>query len=251
MKVFVHGNPETAAIWRPLVAELAVRGETHVLLLSPPGFGVPTPEGWDASHTSYRDWLIHELEAIGGEIDLVGHDWGAGHVYNVLAERPDLVRSWAADCAGLVHPDYVWHDAAQAWQTPEVGEQFVAGMVDAPVEARAGIFTSVGVAKAEAEEIAGAMDAEMGRCILALYRSAAQPAMRELGDRLRTTALPPGHVIIASDDPYVGSIEMAEEVAASLGAGKTILEGAGHWWMLERPAYAVDALTAFWAGLDA
>ena len=36
--------------------------------------------------------------------------------------RPDLVRSWATDCAGLAHPDYVWHDMAQAWQTPEVGE---------------------------------------------------------------------------------------------------------------------------------
>ena len=42
-----------------------------------------------------------------------------------------------ADCAGLLHPDYVWHDAAQAWQTPEVGEQAIAAMFGMPVQQRA------------------------------------------------------------------------------------------------------------------
>lgn len=54
----------------------------------------------------YRDRLIGELEEIDGEIDLVAHDWGAGHVFSALAARPNLVRSWVADCVGLMHPDY-------------------------------------------------------------------------------------------------------------------------------------------------
>ena len=129
-KVFVHGNPETSAIWAPLVAALNDRGVNDVVLLSPPGFGAPVPQNWDATVQEYRTWLVGELEKIGGEIDLVGHDWGAGHVFSVLAQRADLVRSWAVDCVGLLHPDYVWHDAALGWQTPEVGEQIVAAMID-------------------------------------------------------------------------------------------------------------------------
>ena len=43
MKAFVHGNPETAAIWTELAAELTRRGVDDVVLLSPPGFGAPTP----------------------------------------------------------------------------------------------------------------------------------------------------------------------------------------------------------------
>ena len=112
-KVFVHGNPETSAIWSLVVAELARRDIHDVVLLSPPGFGAPTPTGWDATQTSYTQWLIQQLENIGGSIDLVGHDWGAGHVYGVLSEKPGIVRSWAADCAGLLHADYQWHDMAQ------------------------------------------------------------------------------------------------------------------------------------------
>ena len=45
MIVFVHGNPETAAIWDPLIAAL---GRDDVVALSPPGFGAPTPDGWAA-----------------------------------------------------------------------------------------------------------------------------------------------------------------------------------------------------------
>ena len=36
--VLVHGNPETDALWDPLVDAL---GRTDVVRLSPPGFGAP------------------------------------------------------------------------------------------------------------------------------------------------------------------------------------------------------------------
>jgi hypothetical protein len=35
-KVFVHGVPETSAVWSPLVDELSTRGVTNIVLLSPP-----------------------------------------------------------------------------------------------------------------------------------------------------------------------------------------------------------------------
>ena len=77
-KVFVHGVPETSAIWSPLVTELSTRDITNIVLLSPPGFGSPSPAGWGATMYDYRDWLLNELNNIDGPIDLVAHDWGFG-----------------------------------------------------------------------------------------------------------------------------------------------------------------------------
>ncbi|MGD9892488.1 MAG: alpha/beta fold hydrolase, partial [Dehalococcoidia bacterium] len=89
--VLIHGNPETAAIWDDLRQHL---GDAEVVSLSPPGFGAPVPEGFDATSDAYVAWLAGELESIDGPIDLVGHDWGGGHVVRLVAARPELVRSW-------------------------------------------------------------------------------------------------------------------------------------------------------------
>ena len=113
--VLVHGNPETDAVWGPLADALR---RDDVVRLSPPGFGAPVPRGWGATVEEYRLWLVGELEAVGEPVDLVGHDWGGGHVANVAMTRPDLLRSWCSDILGVFEPDYVWHDMAQVWQTP-------------------------------------------------------------------------------------------------------------------------------------
>ena len=140
--VLVHGNPETAAIWEPLVEAL---GRDDVVRLSPPGFGAPLPDGFSATYLAYRDWLEDELEGFDEPVDLVGHDWGGGHVMRIAMERPDLIRSVAMDIAGCFAPDYVWHDLAQAWRTPGAGEESVAGMTSLSVADRASMFESLGM----------------------------------------------------------------------------------------------------------
>jgi pimeloyl-ACP methyl ester carboxylesterase len=88
--IFVHRNPATAAFWDPLLAELERAGASRAGLacLSPPGFGAPWPTGFSATVWAYRDWLIGELKGFGEPVDLVGHDWGGGHVVNVAMSRP-------------------------------------------------------------------------------------------------------------------------------------------------------------------
>jgi pimeloyl-ACP methyl ester carboxylesterase len=113
--VLVHGNPETEAIWGPLVDALE---RDDVVPLSPPGFGAPLPADFPATYLAYRDWLEDELERLDQPVDVVGHDWGGGHVMNMVMHRPELVRSWASDVVGLFDPEYIWHDLAQVWQTP-------------------------------------------------------------------------------------------------------------------------------------
>lgn len=244
-KLFVHGNPETTAVWAPLVEALAAVGVTDVVLLAPPGFGAPVPDGFGCTRLEYRDWLIGEIEAARGPVDLMGHDWGAAHVYAVLAARPDRVRSWAADCAGLLHPDYEWHDAARAWQRPGDGETIAELMRGLPPQA----VVSWGASPAYAPALADGIDEPMTTAMLALYRSAEQPALRELGDAVAAASRPPGLIIEPDGDPYVPAA-LSREVASRLAAEVLALAGCAHWWMWEAPDRAAAALAAFWADQD-
>ncbi len=87
--VRVHGNPETDALWDPLVEQL---GRDDVVWLSPPGFGAPLPDSWPATYLAYRDWLENELGRFDDPVDLVGHDWGGGHVINAAMHRPGMAK---------------------------------------------------------------------------------------------------------------------------------------------------------------
>ncbi|UUO03699.1 alpha/beta fold hydrolase [Mycolicibacterium novocastrense] len=241
--VLVHGNPETDAIWSPLVDAL---GRDDVVRLSPPGFGAPLPDDFSATYLDYRDWLERELERFDEPVDLVGHDWGGGHVVNVAMHRPELLRTWASDLVGLFDADYVWHDLAQVWQTPGAGEELVEAMMGGTVADRTAQMADLGLPIDIATSLAKAQGPEMGRAILALYRSAAQPVLREAGRGLGTAASRPGLSILATEDPYVGTEDMRRRAAERAGARTEVLEGLGHWWMVQDPAHGAEVLTRFW-----
>ena len=245
--VFVHGNPETSAIWVPLTAVL---GRDDVVLLSPPGFGAPLPDGFGATYPEYRDWLEGQLRTIDGPIDLVGHDWGGGHVMNVVMRWPELVRSWATDVVGLFDADYVWHDMAQVWQTPGAGEELIANMMSGGVAGRTEMLVSLGFPADIAAAVAEHQNDDMATAILALYRSAAQPAMAEEGRALESAAARPGLSLLATEDPYIGASANRRRAAERAGARTEVLEGLGHWWMLEDPKRGAAALTSFWETRD-
>lgn len=244
--VFVHGNPETPAVWDGLISAL---GRADTVALALPGFGVPVPEGFGATKEEYVAWLVAELEAIGEPIDLVGHDWGGGFVLRVACLRPDLLRSWAADVAGLLDPSYVWHDLAQVWQADGAGEEFMAGMLAQSPAERAGLYEGLGIGPAAARSFAEALDERMADCVLKLYRSAIQPAMAAWGADAEQAAARPGLVIAPAEDPYAGGTGGSERMAARLGASVEVLDGLGHWWMQQDPARGAAMLEAFWAGL--
>lgn len=245
--VLVHGNPETAALWGPLIDAL---DRTDVVTLSPPGFGVPLPDGFGATHDEYRDWLVAELSGFSEPIDLLGHDWGGGHAMNAVIQRPELVRSWATDVLGLFDPEYVWHDLAQVWQTPGAGEELVEQMLGGTAEQRTESLVGLGFPGDVAAQVAAGQDAEMGRAILALYRSAVPPGLDDARAKLSNAAARPGLSILATEDVYVGSDELRRRAAERAGARTVVLDGLGHWWMLEDPQRAAAALTSFWESLD-
>ena len=89
--------------------------------------------------------------------------------------RPELVRSWASDIIGVFDPDYVWHELARVWQTPGDGEVLVETMMGGTVQDRADQLGGLGLTRDVATKMAAGAGPEMGRAILQLYRSAAQP----------------------------------------------------------------------------
>lgn len=237
--VFVHGVPETAAVWAPLRAHLK---RDDVITLAPPGFGAPVPDGFGATADDYNRWLIAELEAIDGPIDLVGHDWGGLHVLRLAATRPDLIRTWVADVVGAADPEYVWHQLAQSWQTEDVGEATIQAMFSPSVEERAARYVPLGMTPEVARACAEAMNDDMARCILSLYRSAKQPKLAEWGRELEQAERRRSLTIIATEDTYVGGETLARRAAERFGSQVTVLDGLGHWWMLQDPERGAKAL---------
>jgi len=228
--VFVHGVPETPRVWDDLRAQLS---RDDVVALQLPGFGCPRPDGFGATKEEYVGWLTgaDELAKIDGPIDLVGHDWGGGFTVRLVSTRPELVRSWVTDAAGLADEEFVWHDFAKLWQTPGEGEQFFAQQLAIPPEQRGPMAD---------------LDQTMADCILDLYRSATDVG-REWSGLFR--AIPrPGLVLVPLNDPFL-SADHARRAAQKAGAGVNELAGLGHWWMTEDPATAAATLERFWSSL--
>ena len=233
--VFVHGVPDTHHEWDGL---LPLLDRTDVVTPDLPGFGCPVPSGFDCTKEAYASWLALTLEAVGEPVDLVGHDWGSLLVQYVGSTRPDLVRTWAVS-DGPVDREYVWHETAQLWQTPGVGEEVVAAMT---ADTLGPGLASIGHPAAEAA--AARVDDTRRDCILKLYRSAVdigdewQPAV-ERNER-------PVLVVWGSEDqpcPY----RFGERLAERTGGRFVLFEGANHWAPVERPAEYAALLQEFWA----
>ena len=243
MIVFVHGVPETAALWDNLRARL----DAESVALAMPGFGCPRPAGFGATKDDYVGWLRDELECLGEPADLIGHDWGAGLTYRVVTAHPELIRSWAADVANVVHPDYVWHEFARIWQTPGDGEAFFADQAASTPEQRAAVFEAFGVPHEDALALASGSDETMASCILDLYRSATPNVYADWKDSLGPTPAP-GLVLWPTVDPF-GDEAKSREVAEMLGARHHALDGLSHWWPLQAPAATAGILADFFSSI--
>src|SRR2546423_4071449 len=142
--VFVHGVPETSALWKGVRAH--VDGDSIAVDL--PGFGTPRLTGFGATKDEYAQWLADALRRLGRPVDLVGHDWGAGFVLRVATAHDVPLRSWAVDVGAVFHRDYIWHELAQVWQTQGVGEERPTATVAAGPAARPGLLPPAGAAPA-------------------------------------------------------------------------------------------------------
>lgn len=213
-----------------------------------PGFTGPLPAGFSATNEAYADWAVGEAEALvaaHGPIDIVGHDWGALIAQRAAMLRPDLFRSWAVSNA-VIDPDYRGHRIARIWNTPILGEIFMA--LSKPAALAKGLAEQGMPAGIAEEEAAQWANKDKRRAILKLYRSA--KGLNFQHDwALDLDKLPAnGTLIWGEDDPYVDP-SVAERFAADNDAPLTFIKGAGHWAIAERPVEVAAALHRFWSEL--
>jgi pimeloyl-ACP methyl ester carboxylesterase len=235
---FMHGVPDTSALWDDVVARL---DRDDIIRPDLPGFAAPLPPGFESTKDRYAEWLIAEIEAVGEPVDLVGHDWGSLLAVRAATTRPDLIRTLTFG-GGPIDETYVWHDVAQLWQTPEVGEQVMDGFTP---EVAVDALTGIGLTRAQAATTASHITDDMKAAVLVLYRSAVHvgaewsPAIDQGFDR-------PALSLWGGDDVYA-SPEFSERMAKRLGGRSVVFAGCHHWWPLARPDEVAAQLQVHWA----
>jgi pimeloyl-ACP methyl ester carboxylesterase len=234
----VHGNPDSSLLWTCVVESLGDY-EGEIVAADLPGFVAPAPDGFPATKEAYVEWIVGQLEALGGGVDLVGHDWGSLLVQRVASIRPDLLASVA--CGGAaVDTEYPWHPLAQVWQTPGEGEKYM----EEELTPEFGISHLVenGVPREYAERNIWLTD--YGKdSILKIYRSAVHIGAEWQPDLERLEV--PAMVIWGRTDPYV-PLEFGERLAARMQGELVVLE-CGHWWPFECPGETAAALLRHWS----
>ena len=242
MIVFVHGVPDTPALWEPLIAALGLKpGEWLAPAL--PGFGRAVPAGFTCTKDAYADWLIAELEKLNGPVHLVGHDWGALLVLRAASLRRDLVSSWSVTNA-VIDPEYRGHQNARIWATPILGElSMLAIRNKARIETA---FVAGGMPTALAKQEVPHIDKTMRQSILKLYRSA--DGLRFKGPWVDDLAKLPRHgqVFWGANDAFV-QLSVAERFARKWDIPLHVEQGAGHWACYERAAEFAAVLRTHWS----
>lgn len=96
--ILLHGFPESSRMWTPLMPVLADLGY-RVLAPDQRGYSPGArPEGIESyRYANLASDVVAMADAVGFErFHLVGHDWGAGAGWAVVARYPARVASWAA-----------------------------------------------------------------------------------------------------------------------------------------------------------
>lgn len=241
MIIFIHGVPDTGYMWTPLIEALHL-ADTDYVAPSMPGFDGTLPAGFAATKEAYLAWVIQLLEGTAkshGPVDLVGHDWGAPLSAMAAQMRPDTIRTWTVVNAAP-EPTYEWHSLAKTWQTPVLGELFMA--LGSTKKFRQQLVAA-GMPDAIADHEAPLINKAMKRAVLKLYRSAKDPAdwakdFSNIADR--------GLVMWGARDRFV-PVTVAKRFCERWDIPLAVEEDVGHWGICQRPDAFAEHLKSHWA----
>ncbi len=241
--VFVHGNPDAAGDWEPLMARVAEF--TAVVAPDMPGFG-GADKGADQDYTlagyaAHLGGLIYQLDL--DRVHLVAHDFGGPMALTWAAANPDKVASVTLINTGVLL-DYQWHRLARVWRTPIVGELFMRATTGrlARLVMR---HDNPGLPDVWVNRIAGHLNpAGTKRAVLRLYRSTRAEDMDALVEPLRRCD-PDALVVFGTDDVYIPAEQAERQRRVFPRVRIETLPGVGHWAWLEQPDRVAGLVVPF------
>ena len=142
-------------------------------------------------------------------------------------------------------PGYRWHALARVWRARGLGEAFNATTTRAGFRMLMRRGQRTPLPAAFVDRMYDDFDRGTRRAVLELYRSVADVA--ESGRQLSALLAPldrPALVLWGDGDPYIGVEHAERQRLAFPRADVRILEGAGHWPFVDRPAEVAAALLA-------
>lgn len=128
--LFLHGVPDSAELWTPMIERLAAN--FRCIALDLPGLTTRSerPTGFDYTLPSMAKFVDDFVTALGisEPINLVFGDFGALYGLAWAITYPDKVRKLALAGSVGFAPDYQWHSNATLFRTPLLGEVVMLAM---------------------------------------------------------------------------------------------------------------------------
>jgi pimeloyl-ACP methyl ester carboxylesterase len=241
--VFVHGNPDAGADWKPLMERIA----EFATVVAPdlPGFGgADMRADQDYTLAGYAAHLGGLIDQLGIErVHLVAHDFGGPIAMTWAAGHTDRVASVTLINTGVLI-DYRWHRLAKLWRTPVLGELVMRGTSD-----RVARFVvrhdNPGLPTDWVDRIAGhLMPRGTKRAVLRLYRTTRRQQMHALIEPLRAANLD-ALVVFGDADVYIPAVQAERQRRPFPRVRIEMLRGVGHWAWLEQPDRVAEFVVPF------
>lgn len=254
--LLLHGIPQTAETWHPLMELLA----KDRVVVAPDLKGLGESEAREPYDipTLVAELAALALHEVDGEVDVVGHDWGGSLAIALAGARPDLVRRLVVLSAPYREVDYkrAWYMLVAAMPVvPDLVFRFAAETLVRRAYDLA--WKAPGGPALLDRYVAAYAPPDRWGAMLGYYRAVVRPRVGTLvgglvGAGKPTTPMPSkvkverSLVVWGSDDPPM-PLHVGEAVVRDLGPDATMLTvpGVGHWPHEEAADVVLPAIAEF------
>lgn len=238
--LFLHGVPDSADMWKSVVAQ--VSSNFHCFVPDLPGFyrsGIP--ESFEFNLQYYGQFVNRFVEEMHIEtpLTLVAHDWGGIFAMSFACQFPHKVKRIVGGSFPFSHL-YRWHPWARIWQTPGLGELSMLALNKALFDWELKRGGALLTQKQIDESYYGKATLWRARwTILKLYRSAKPSRFLAFQNQLEQLAEQVDiECLWGAKDKYIPT-HMADMMHAK---SKQVLPECGHWVPLEAPSQLAELI---------